>query len=145
VGSFEAAVRKNPTSARAHFHLGNVQFALQQYAAAEASFNMALKACLKLPANPQLPLSIEVFAVHRAKLTAKLTAKPGINYCVRKAVMSHPASVLKSTFLQHSDTNRYTQVLQLPADLSLRPKIHVNMGITVEADGRLLAACHHYQ
>ena len=39
-------MRVNPTSARAHFHLGNVQFALQQYAAAEASFNMALKACL---------------------------------------------------------------------------------------------------
>lgn len=42
-GSFEAAVRVNPTSARAYFHLGNVQFALQQFAAAEASFNSALK------------------------------------------------------------------------------------------------------
>ena len=45
-GSFEAAVRVNPTSARAFFHLGNVQFALRQYAAAETSFHTALKASL---------------------------------------------------------------------------------------------------
>lgn len=59
--------------------------------------------------------------------------------------MSQPAGVVESASSQQSDTIRHAQVLQLPADLSLRPKIHVNMGITVEADGRLLAACHHYQ
>ena len=47
-GSFEAAVRVNPTSARAFFHLGNVQFALQQYEAAETSFHTALKASLSI-------------------------------------------------------------------------------------------------
>lgn len=37
------------------------------------------------------------------------------------------------------------QVAQLPADERLVPKVHVNLGITLEADGRLLAACNHYQ
>lgn len=36
-------------------------------------------------------------------------------------------------------------MLKMPDDSSLRPKIHVNLGITVEADGRLLAACHYYE
>lgn len=32
-----------------------------------------------------------------------------------------------------------------PGDERLVPKVHVNLGITLEADGRLLAACNHYQ
>ncbi|KAK9843482.1 hypothetical protein WJX81_004938 [Elliptochloris bilobata] len=32
-----------------------------------------------------------------------------------------------------------------PADDALVPKVHVNLGITQEADGRLLAACEHYR
>ena len=30
-------------------------------------------------------------------------------------------------------------------DARLLPKIHVNLGITQEADGRLLAACDNYR
>jgi hypothetical protein len=36
-------------------------------------------------------------------------------------------------------------VVELPGDARLLPKIHVNLGITQEADGRLLAACHNYR
>ena len=37
------------------------------------------------------------------------------------------------------------QEVRLPGDERLVPKVHVNLGITLEADGRLLAACNHYQ
>ena len=32
-----------------------------------------------------------------------------------------------------------------PRDARLLPKIHVNLGITLEGDGRLLAACDSYR
>ena len=37
------------------------------------------------------------------------------------------------------------QELQLPAEERLLPKVHVNLGITLEADGCLSAACDHYR
>ena len=37
------------------------------------------------------------------------------------------------------------QEVALPKDARLLPKIHVNMGITLEGDGRLLAACDSYR
>lgn len=37
------------------------------------------------------------------------------------------------------------QEVRLPFDERLLPKIHVNLGITQEADGRLLAACENYR
>lgn len=37
------------------------------------------------------------------------------------------------------------QEIQLPAEERLLPKVHVNLGITLEADGCLLAACDHYR
>lgn len=37
------------------------------------------------------------------------------------------------------------QAAREPADAALVPKVHVNLGITLEADGRLLAACEHYR
>ncbi|CAL8472353.1 g11896 [Coccomyxa elongata] len=76
--SFRAALALRPRSARALFHLGNAQFALQAFAEAERSFKAALQ-----------------------------EVRPG--------------------------------------DERLVPKVHVNLGITLEADGRLLAACNHYQ
>lgn len=42
--SFEGALALRPRSARALFHLGNAQFALQLYNGAETSFTSALKA-----------------------------------------------------------------------------------------------------
>ena len=44
MNSFDAAVALRPRSARALFHLGNAQFALQLYDGAELSFASALKA-----------------------------------------------------------------------------------------------------
>ena len=44
--SFRAALALRPRNARALFHLGNAQFALQAYADAERSFETALKVCL---------------------------------------------------------------------------------------------------
>lgn len=41
--SFRAALALRPRNARALFHLGNAQFALQGYADAERSFEAALK------------------------------------------------------------------------------------------------------
>ena len=37
------------------------------------------------------------------------------------------------------------QEIQLPAEERLLPKVHVNLGITLEADGCLSAACDHYR
>ena len=37
------------------------------------------------------------------------------------------------------------QAVRLPQDNALQPKVHVNLGITMEADGRLLSACQHYR
>jgi tetratricopeptide (TPR) repeat protein len=51
VKSFEAAVALKPNSARTLFHLGNAQFALQLYAHAEKSFDMALKASVLHPVH----------------------------------------------------------------------------------------------
>ena len=33
----------------------------------------------------------------------------------------------------------------LPDDAALLPKIHVNLGISLEADGQLVSACQHYR
>jgi len=33
----------------------------------------------------------------------------------------------------------------LPDDAVLLPKIHVNLGISLEADGQLVSACQHYR
>lgn len=55
VKSFEAALVLMPRSARALFHLGNAQFALQLYAQAERSFESALqvwKPSLALSSTP---------------------------------------------------------------------------------------------
>lgn len=43
MASFRAALGLRPRNARALFHLGNAQFALQAYAAAEEAFESALK------------------------------------------------------------------------------------------------------
>lgn len=37
------------------------------------------------------------------------------------------------------------QGVQLPAEFRLLPKVHVNLGITLEAHGCLSAACNHYR
>jgi tetratricopeptide (TPR) repeat protein len=37
-----------------------------------------------------------------------------------------------------------SQAARAPGDDALAPKVHVNLGITLEADGRLLAAAEHY-
>ncbi len=37
-----------------------------------------------------------------------------------------------------------SQAARSPGDDALAPKVHVNLGITLEADGRLLAAADHY-
>lgn len=34
---------------------------------------------------------------------------------------------------------------RLPGDAALVPKIHVNLGITLEAEGMLISACDHYR
>ncbi len=43
MNSFDAALALRPRSARALFHLGNAQFALQLYNGAEVSFASALQ------------------------------------------------------------------------------------------------------
>ena len=51
--SFRAALALRPRNARALFHLGNAQFALQGYADAERSFEAALKVpCLLHSTKP---------------------------------------------------------------------------------------------
>jgi hypothetical protein len=37
------------------------------------------------------------------------------------------------------------QVARLPGDASLLPKVHINLGITLEGQGCLLEACSHYR
>ena len=37
------------------------------------------------------------------------------------------------------------QLARLPEDAMLLPKVHVNLGIAMEAEGLLLGACEHYR
>ena len=55
----------------------------------------------------------------------------------------HGSMFRASAFLQM--WGMCTQEIQLPAEERLLPKVHVNLGITLEADGCLSAACDHYR
>ena len=40
---------------------------------------------------------------------------------------------------------RALDLARVPEDAALLPKVHVNMGITLEAEGMLISACEHYR
>ena len=40
---------------------------------------------------------------------------------------------------------RALDLARMPEDAALLPKVHVNMGITLEAEGMLISACEHYR
>ena len=111
--SFEAAVALKPRSARALFHLGNAQFALQLYTGADMSFTSALKA------------STHVFN--------------------RTSCERHAQAQRRSFTAICNSVAMCMQEIRLPAEERLLPKVHVNLGITLEADGCLSAACEHYR
>lgn len=48
----------------------------------------------------------------------------------------------------HDSQEAFSQALSyasLPGDAALLPKIHVNLGISLEAEGQLELACQHYR